>query len=289
MKPVIALGSITILWGYGWVIMKIGLENCGPFTFNALRMCLSTFFLFIILRFLKKELFPKRCPELILLGLFQTTLLFTLSTFAVYAGNTGKVAFLVYSMPFFTLILSRIFLRETLNKIQIFTIFLALSGFIFMTFSYTDSSLGTSSILAILAGFTWAISAIITKKIQRRQPIDLLSLTTWQMFFGCIPLVIITFIIDDGPIIITPIFLVNITFISVFVTALGWVLWTYSLENMKAGTVGIFSLLTPVIAVLASSVHLQENLSPIELSGATLIGIALLVMGAHNLHISSKK
>ena len=48
-RPLVALVIMSLMWGYGWVSMKIGLLDAEPFTFTALRMSLSALVLLLAL------------------------------------------------------------------------------------------------------------------------------------------------------------------------------------------------------------------------------------------------
>ena len=109
---------MSIMWGYGWVALKVGLMDAEPFTFTAVRVTLSAACLLLLLRLGGRSLVPGRVPELIKLGLVQTTALFTLSTWAVAQGSAGRVAFLTYTMPFFTLLFAWPLLGEKVRGFQ---------------------------------------------------------------------------------------------------------------------------------------------------------------------------
>jgi drug/metabolite transporter (DMT)-like permease len=66
-------------------------------------------------------------------------------------------------------------------------------------------------------------------------------------------------------------------FMSVGGGALGWFLWMFILSRLPAGVAGIASLATPVVGVLAAALQLHEIPSPSQLTGMTLIVIALVV------------
>ena len=55
-----------------------------------------------------------------------------------------------------------------------------------------------SSVLAVAGGVSWAASAVVVKELQTRQDVDLLSLTTWQMLFGSLPLILIAALTWQG-------------------------------------------------------------------------------------------
>lgn len=68
----LSLLVLTMIWGYNWVVMKIGIAYASALDFAALRLVLGALSLFLALIALRKPLRPKAVPGTILLGLMQT-------------------------------------------------------------------------------------------------------------------------------------------------------------------------------------------------------------------------
>ena len=282
-RPVVALVIMSLMWGYGWVSMKIGLLDAEPFTFTALRMSLSALVLLLALPLSGRRFLPTRIPELLKLGLVQTTLLFTLSTLAVHEGSAGRVAFLVYTMPFFTLAMAWPILGERISGLQWPAVALALIGIaaIIQPWQLDGDIYGNA--LAIGAGATWALGAIMIKQLQQRAPMDFISMTAWQMGFGCLPLIAIAAVIPEAPIVWSGRFIGNLILLTVFISGMGWALWVYALNNLSAGTASLATLAAPVVAIFASSYHFGEQPTTAELVGMLIITVALLVLSLNGM------
>ena len=277
-RPLLALLVMSLLWGYAWTGIKIGLQDCEPFTFVALRMSIAALCLLLALPLTGRRMLPTRLPELVKLGLVQTTGLMMLSTWAVSEGEPGRVAFLVYTMPFFTLAMAWPLLGERIRGVQWLACGLAAGGMIFVIGPWNIHKGMLGNLLAVGAGLTWAVSAIMVKQLQNRAPMDLLSMTAWQMVFGCIPLLLLTWQIPEAPINWTPRFVVVLFAVSLVTSGLGWLLWLYVLNHMPAGMASMGTLAAPVVAMVSSSYHTGEQPSPAELGGMVLITGALLVL-----------
>ena len=104
-KAYLALAATTLLWGYNWVIMKKSLQFCDPFIFTELRIFSGSFILLAILFWKRRNFIPKNIPLLLLTGFLATTGGTGVSTWALQNGGTGKTAILVYTMPFWALLL----------------------------------------------------------------------------------------------------------------------------------------------------------------------------------------
>lgn len=275
-RALFALLIMSLLWGYGWTAIKIGLLDAPPYKLTAVRMLASALCLLVMLPLTGRPLTPRRLPELARLALVQTSLLFTLSTWAVAHGSAGRVAFLVYTMPFFTLLLAWPLLGERVRGAQWLAVVLAAVGLAAIIQPWALGDKLASSILGLGGGMAWALGAIMVKKLQRRAPMDLLCMTAWQMLIGCVPLVIIALSVDEPAIVWSPRFVGTLTLMAVAITAFGWMLWMYALDNLDTGTAGLATLITPIIAMVSSHYTFGERPGQLELLGMGLITLALL-------------
>jgi drug/metabolite transporter (DMT)-like permease len=135
-----------------------------------------------------------------------------------------------------------------------------------------------SSILAVIAGITWAGSAIITRIMRRDPEFDVLSVTTWQMIYGVGPLIIISVLVPSPPIQWTPVFTAALLYNIILVSVIAFVLWFYILQRLQAGMATMGTLVTPVLALILAAIQLGEIPSSREAIGIILIlsGIGLL-------------
>ena len=50
---------LSFIWGYNWVVMKVALNDSGPFDFAALRCVLGALSLILVLLVMRKRAWPK--------------------------------------------------------------------------------------------------------------------------------------------------------------------------------------------------------------------------------------
>ncbi|MGR8948080.1 MAG: DMT family transporter [Gammaproteobacteria bacterium] len=274
-RPIIALLLMSILWGYSWTVLKMGLIDADPFSFTALRVGAGALSLLLILPLTGRPFLPRRIPELFILGMVQSAFLFTLSSWAVYHGNAGRVAFLTYTMPFFTLLMAWPILGERVRGLQWLTILLAAAGLTAIVQPWNHDNTPLSNALAIASGAAWGLGAIMVKRLQNRAPMDLISMTAWQMIFGLIPLILLALLAPDTHVVWTTRFVGIVMFIGVISTALGWLLWVYALNHLEAGTASLGTLLAPIVAMATSAFHFSERPNTIEFLGIGLMIAAL--------------
>lgn len=124
--------SLWLVWGASWVVSKAGLSYATPLQMVQYRLLLAVLTLGGLLLWRGRRSGFQRPPfwPTLWLGLTQTTGFTLLSTLALLQTGTGKVTILCYTMPFWTLLLARLFLGETVRRVQWLAVAIALCGLV---------------------------------------------------------------------------------------------------------------------------------------------------------------
>ncbi len=240
VKAFFALLILTVFWGYNWVVMKGALQYAGPFQFAALRTFLGALVLFVVIYFTKRPFGLKEFPTMLVLGLLQTIGFTGLLVWALVEGSAGKTAVLTYTMPFWVMLLAWPMLGEKVQGWQWLAVISAVFGMVLIFDPLHIKADGFSMFLALCSGVSWALSAIISKKLHLKSPhLDLLNLTAWPMLLGSIPMVIIAMVVP-APTIQWSSYFVFAVLYNVFLSgALAWLLWLYATFASWGGEYGI--------------------------------------------------
>jgi drug/metabolite transporter (DMT)-like permease len=282
----VALALLSLIWGYNWVIMKLALRDAGILDFAALRTVLGALSLFALLAILRRPLGTRHVGPLLLLGLLQTSGFMGLTLWALASGGVGKTAVLVYTMPFWVLLLAWPLLHERIRGVEWVAVTGAFAGLIFLLEPWSLAGSRTSQLLAVVAGVFWAASTLVAKQLRRRIAIDLLSLTAWQMLFGALPLLVLAVALPGPPIHWSGYFIGALVYNVLFGSVAAWLLWLYALNHLPAGTASLGTLATPAVGVLSAALQLGERPDAAEITGMLLVGgaLALLSVRATRLH-----
>ncbi|MDQ2857602.1 MAG: DMT family transporter [Candidatus Eremiobacteraeota bacterium] len=270
-----ALVLLSAIWGYNWVVMKGAMVGLGPLTFGALRTGLGALLLVAYFGATRTRLRLQAPGGVALLGLLQTTAFVTFSSMAIATGGVGKAAVLIYTMPFWTIVLAWLVLRERPRELQWLAIAMGLVGLIFVLYPLDLKHQLASKLYASVGGFFWAGSMVYAKWFRPRVALDLPSLTTWQMIFGAIPLVLAAAFAHEMTPHWTPYVIFAVAYNAVLGTAIGWLLWLYVVGKLPVGVAGVASLAIPLIGVGTAWLQLGEVPSPSELVGVAFISAAL--------------
>ncbi|MFP7474170.1 DMT family transporter [Niallia taxi] len=264
---------LCLVWGFNFVVMKLGNDAFPPVLFAAYRFLLG-FVVLLGLTFLKKTPMPGKgqLKWYIICGLLQTTYFNIAIQISLNYISAGLTSVLTYSMPLFLSILAHYFIpgeKLTINKtvgisIGILGLFLAM-----------DIHLGANiwaPILALSSAVTWALSSLIFKK--KLQGCDNVQFTTWQMGAGAVGLLLYSICFEDGKSDWSLMAVMYLLYSGVLASALAFVIWSYVLSKTEASKASISLLIVPVVGTLSGFLFLNEDLSVI-----TILGIALVLMG----------
>jgi drug/metabolite transporter (DMT)-like permease len=277
--PFGALILLAILWGYNWVVMKIGIQYAEPFTFAALRAFVGAVFMFMVLPVMRRPLRPKALGLTALFGLLQTCGFVALTMWAVHSGAAGKASILAYTMPFWLLLIAWPVFGEPVRGLQWVPVLLAFAGLVFVLGPWNMHGL-LSSLLAVGAGLVWAVSSVVVKILRSRHQVDLLSLIAWQGLIGSIPLIVIALLTAKEAPVWNATFIGALLYNVIPANAITWILWLYILHTLPIGTAGISSLAVPVVGVAAAWIQLGERPGLLEAVGMGSIVVALAMLTA---------
>lgn len=261
---------LSLIWGFNFVIMKLGNTVFPPVLFAAFRFSLGAVVLFAIAYFKKVPLPNKRDLKwYIVCGLLQTTYLNVAIQISMNYISAGLTSVLTYSMPLFLSIMAHFWLpgdRLTVRKST--GVIVGIVGLVLAM----DIRLGGNFWalgLALTAALAWATTNIIIKR--HLQNCDNLQFTTWQMAIGAVGLFVYSGCFENGQVQWGIRALGYVAFAGIVASSLGFVLWFQILSKIEASKAAISLLLVPIIGVISSYLVLGEHLRPVALIGIVLV------------------
>jgi drug/metabolite transporter (DMT)-like permease len=276
----VALVALTLIWGFNWIVMKQALVRADPLVFNVERTWVAVAVLFGALAVRRGRLLPEDWVAAIVTGFFQTTINFLSTTMALAGGGAGRTSVLVFTMPFWTLVLAWPVLHERVRGLQWVAIGAAFAGLVLVVQPWQWRGDLAPRLWAVLSGFGWAAGTVATKYFQQRRRLDMLNFTAWQMLLGVLPLTVLALALEFPPTQWSLAQAALTAYVGAVSTAFGFLLWIAILRFLPAGTASLNMFAIPVIALVASALVFGERLAPGEWAGIALIGAGLAIVTA---------
>ncbi|MBK7463910.1 MAG: EamA family transporter [Betaproteobacteria bacterium] len=276
--PALALLVLSLTWGYTWVLAKQGLTYAPPFAFAAERCVGGALTLILVLKLMGRQLKLVAPGPTLAIGLTQVAGFMVFQTWALVEGGPGKTAVLIFTMPIWTLLMAWPLLGERVRGKQWLAAASTLIGLLLIIEPWDMHSSLFSKFLGLMAALCWATGTILIKRLRSTTPVDLLTLTAWQMILGAVPLVVLSLVVTERPTDWTISYMGILAFMSIGSTAMCWWLWIYILDRVPAWEASLSVLGTPVVAILSSRLTFGEEFKTSEVAGILLIGTGLALL-----------
>lgn len=267
---------VVLVWGFNFVVIKVGLHGVPPMLLGALRFTLAAL---PAVFFVKRPQLPLRLffAYGITISFGQFALLFT----AMYVGMPAGLASLVLqTQAFFTIVLAVLFLRERLHRRGAIGLLVAACGLVAISLAGGTPMTLPGFFLTICAAAFWALGNIITKKIGK---VDLVGLVVWTSLIPPIPFFLLSYFMD-GPqkigaalVDISVVSVLAIGYLAFIATILGYSLWNSLMSRYPASQIAPFSLLVPIFGIASAALLLNEHLTPVQMAGSALVMTGLLI------------
>ena len=284
----VALAALTLIWGSNWIVMKSALQHADPVVLNVQRTWLAALVLFAVLIAQGRPLAPASWLAIAVTGFFQTTINLGATTMALAGGGAGRTSVLVFTMPFWTLLIAWPVLHERVRGGQWVAVALAFAGLVLVVAPWDWSGDLTPKLWAVLSGFGWAAGTVATKYFQRGKSFDPLNFMAWQMAVGVLPLTLLPAFADFPATRWSAGFALLLFYVGAVSTGLGFMLWIAVLRHLPAGTASLNMFAIPVIALVSSMLVFGERLTGNEWTGIALIGAGLVIVSIEALRAARR-
>ena len=262
----------TFLWASAFPATRYALQYYSPVSLMVMRFAAASITLGAV-GIIKGISLPKLkdLPWFVasgLTGVFLYSYLFNTGSVTVPAGVSS---FIIASSPVFTLLLTRVFLKEIVKPVCWIGVLISFCGLAVVTLTQTtEFSFDIGVILVIIAALSSGTYSTIMRVLTKTY--TALEATTYTIIAGTIgTLFFLPTAIREIPDSNLTVNLV-VVFMGVFPAALAYLAWSYALAKaIKTAHVTVFSYLIPLISALLAYVWLRETLSVYTLIGGLVI------------------
>jgi O-acetylserine/cysteine efflux transporter len=286
MRPIHLLWAVavTAIWGFNFVIIKIGLGSFPPLLLTALRFALAA----TPALFLERPRVPWRHLALTGLTLFagQYTLLFVAMNHGMPPGLTSIT---LQVQVCFTMLIATFWLGERPRLRQWAGAAVAFAGLAAIGSSVGGDATALGLGLTILSALSWACGNLFLKRMPSTpdgRPIPMLNLIVWLSLIPPLPALALSLGFEGPSRILEALAHAGwvgfgaLAYIAVFSTLLAFGIWGRLLSLYSAATVVPFALLVPIFGAVSAALVFHESFGPARLLGMLLImsGLAIVAL-----------
>jgi O-acetylserine/cysteine efflux transporter len=274
MTPRHALLAVLVaaIWGFNFVVLKIGLGEFPPLLFSALRFLAAAV---PAIFFVGRPTVAWRW--IIAVGLVLGVAKFSFMFVALSAGMPAGLSSLVLqSQVIFTVVFAAVVLRERPRPAQITGTALAVAGIGVIAWDYGSTSPLLGFLLVIAAAVCFGASNVL---MRYARPTDTLRFMVWVSAVAVLPLFVLSFLTED----VSALGRLNWTgvgalgYVSWISTLLAFGLWGFLLRRYEGAVVAPYALLVPVFGMFSAWAFLGEDLTVLRAAagGIVLLGLAI--------------
>ncbi len=275
------LVALTLIWGFNWTVLKVVITEVPPWFFRSL--CFLSAFTGL-LAIARARGLPIRVPagmwgRLGLIAFFTVSIQNFFMMLALPLMPSGRVVILHYTMPVWSVLLSRLILGEALTPRRLAGVALGLSAVLVLIFKDAAAmGAGLAGVLLMLgSAFSWAMGTVLQKRLPVGLPIA--SFTGWMGLLGGIPIFALAWFFErDQVMALQGVSLwptLGVVYNMVLVFIFGWWAWTKIVDRVPAGVAGLSSLMIPVVGVFSGMLFLGEVPSGQDYAALVLVSAAI--------------
>jgi drug/metabolite transporter (DMT)-like permease len=197
-RELVLLVILTLLWGFNWPVMKIGVRDFAPLSFRTLCMVGGVAMLFVMARVQGDSLKVSRehWPELVWLALTNMIIWYVLSIYGVKLLSSGRAAILGYTMPVWTALIGWLVYRDRLDLRMGAGVLAAVAAIALLLGEELTRLAGrpTGTLCMLSAAFVWAIGTQMMRR--RKLPGSVLVLTFWMMVMSLVVCSLVAWLLE---------------------------------------------------------------------------------------------
>lgn len=273
---------ITILiWGTTFISTKVLLADFEPTEILFFRFILGLLALLAVYPHRMRGTSIRQEAIFAAAGLCGVCLYYLLENIALTYTMASNVGVIISIAPFFTAMLTRLFMKEEKLRANFFIGFAAaMAGICLISFNGSKMQLNPiGDLLAAAAAAVWACYSVLTRKISGFGYHTVQ--TTRRVFAYGIVFMIPALFLSDCRIgaerFTDPVCLGNLIFLGLGASALCFVTWNMAVKLLGAVKTSIYIYLVPVITVATSALILGERVTPMSGAGTVLALIGLFL------------
>ncbi len=272
------LAGLTLIWGFNWPVMKLGVTGFPAFGFRAMCMWLGLPVLALGMVWLKQPFAVPRAHwrELLWLAVTNAIVWQTMVMIAIAQLSSGRAAILGYSMPIFSALLSVLFYGERLGRRQWLGVLAAATGVVLLLWHEVTALSGKpwGVLCALLAAATWAVG--IRQMRATRIPASTITLSFWMIAMTAVVLTVLTLLFERARWVApTPLVWSAVAYNAVLVFGFATTTHLYLSRTLPPLAASLSVMMIPILGVFSGAQLLGEVLHWQDWAAIALMVVAM--------------
>jgi len=278
----IRLGALAVLWGSGFLLIKIALEGMSPIQIVLGRLIAAAVVMTVVVAY-RKERLPRRLvpwAHLAVMAVVTNIAPYFLFAWGEQHITSSLAGVLNATTPLFTLLLAVGTHTERLTAPRLGGLILGFLGVVILAAPWHDGGLSSSLLgigAALLASACYAASYVYARRYLSDGELSPLVLSSGQMIAGAVLLTLFAPVLAREPVALTANGVASVVVLGVLGTGIAYVLNYQLIADEGATAASTVTYLLPIVAVLLGLAVLGEPLGWNLAVGAVivLLGVAL--------------
>lgn len=284
IRTSLILLGVTAIWGANFTVMKLGLRDLSPLVFNTTRLMLAALIAWVLVYLLKthRPMEKKDLRTAIILGILGFGLPQVGITLGVSLTSAGNCSIIMALIPVSVLIINRLAGQEITGRKMTVGVAVSLTGVILIVLgSGRGISISPADlkgiIIMLLAQFFCAYFTVFSRPLVDKYPPFQVMAWMLSVAAGFFILVSLPQLIAADWTKVSATGWLSVGYSGIFALALGNLIWGWGIRELGSTRISIFNNVTPVFAVLAGWLVLQESFGWLQFAGAAVIFAGLQV------------
>ena len=275
---------LAVVWGTAFVAIKAGLDFFPPVLFAAVRYDVAAVLMVAYVALTDDYWLPRTRADWLTLVVGGTLLVALYNAF-LFVGQqgvtSGVAAILVGMTPIFSTAFSRLLLpSERLTAVGLVGLVLGFAGVVLVARPDPANLLGNAaSGLVVLAAVTVALGSVLIQRLEGG--ISSEGMVAWSNVIGAVLLHAISLGLPAesvADVTVTTLAVAAVTYLAVFATAVGYVVYFDLLERLGAIEITLVTYAVPVVAAVTGWALLGEVLAALDIVGFLVIFAGFLLL-----------
>ena len=280
------VSSIVFIWSASFIFIRIALEEIPPVTLALTRFAIAAPILIIPTIYARSSRKAMRIGlsrdfvQFSALALTGVTLLYVFQFYALQLMSATEGSILINLHAIFAMLLSAMFLKESLTRRKMVGVFLAFAGVIVITMGgASTASLNSFEpvgvLLMVAAAFCWAVYSILGKKVL--QGYSSAVATSCVFLLGTLYLIPFALVEGRTHLILNSSWLtwLSIVYLAIPSSVIAYTLWNRAIREIDITKVLVAMYAIPIPTAILSYLFLGEKMTYFLLLGGTLVIIGV--------------